>query len=267
MEDTVLWHQSERHIYVAGHRGFPSKYPENTLISFQAAIEAGVDMVELDIRMTSDKEMVVIHDAAVDRTCDGSGLVAEKTLKELKSLDAGIYMGEAFRGTRVPTFRETLEALQDHKMMLYNFELKEYPRDGNETRAYETADRVMELIEQFGLVERCVMNAFDATILEHIHKRWGRRARLHGYYPASFLHVTEKNCDPYAFLYCACPFEKQRVAVSYDWLWSRGVQPWAGAWVKTEDDVREAISYHTPLITCNDPAIILQFLRTMGRHP
>lgn len=262
-----MWHQSERYIYVAGHRGFPSKYPENTLLSFQAAIDSGVDMVELDIRMTSDKELVVIHDATVDRTCDGSGLVAEKTLKEMQSLDAGLYKGEAFRGTRIPTFEETLETLKDYKTMLYNFELKEYPRDGNETRAFETADRAMELIEQYGLLDRCVINAFDATILEYIHKRWGDGVRLHGYYPASFLHVTDKNSDPYEYLYCVCPFEKQRVAESYDWLWSHGVQPWAGAWVKTEEDVREAISYHSPLITCNDPENILKILRSLGRHP
>lgn len=262
-----MWDQSNQHIYVAGHRGYPDKYPENTLPSFQAAIDAGVDMVELDIRLTADRELVVIHDATLDRTSNGAGPVAEKTYRDIRAVDAGLHKGEAFAGTRIPTFEEALDAMKAYPALLFNFEIKEYPRDGNGPRAYETADRALRLIEAYGMDTRCVINIFDATLLEYIDKKYDGHYKLHGYYPANFLHVTDENRDPYAYLYCACPFDNPRTAASYDWLWARGVQPWAGAWVRDEAGVREAVGYGTPLITCNNPEAILAILRDMGRHP
>lgn len=259
-----MWTQSKDNVYVAGHRGYPDKYPENTLISYKAAIEAGVDMVEIDIRMTAEGELILLHDATVDRTTDGSGPVMEKTLEQMLALDAGLWKGEEFRRTRIPTFLEFLEMTQHHPQMLYNIEIKEYPRDGNEERAFRTADLVVAQLEQYGLTERCVINIFDATLLQYIHERYDGKHRLHGYYPPSFLHVTEKNQDPYTYLYCACPFSKGGEA--YDYLRSRGVQPWAGAWVKDAESLREALSYQTPLITCNDPETVLALLRNMGLH-
>ena len=87
------WTQSPKNIYVAAHRGWRTKYPENTMESFRAAEALGVDQLELDVRVTKDDELVVIHDPTVDRTTDGTGLVREKTLTELKALDAGIFKG------------------------------------------------------------------------------------------------------------------------------------------------------------------------------
>ena len=225
-----MWEQSAQHIYVAGHRGYPDKYPENTLPSFQGAIDAKVDMIELDIRMTADRELVVIHDMTVDRTTDGAGLVKEKTLREIKALDAGIKKAEAFAGIGIPTFEEALDAMKDIPGMLFNFEFKEYPKDGNERRALEAADRALKLIDSYGMSGRCVINAFDATLLQYIQDAYQGHYKLHGYYPAEHLHVTSQDRDPYTYLYCACPFNKPRTAEAYQWLWAHGVQPWAGAW-------------------------------------
>lgn len=79
--------------------------PENTVRSFVAAQQAGLDLIELDLHLSKDGALVVMHDAEVDRTTDGSGPIAEKTLEELRALDAG-------RGERVPVFEEVLEAVQ-----------------------------------------------------------------------------------------------------------------------------------------------------------
>jgi glycerophosphoryl diester phosphodiesterase len=79
--------------------------PENTLRSFAAAQRAGLDLIELDLHLSKDGALVVMHDAEVDRTTDGSGPIAEKTLAELRALDAG-------RGERVPVFEEVLEAVR-----------------------------------------------------------------------------------------------------------------------------------------------------------
>ncbi|MFF7731948.1 MULTISPECIES: glycerophosphodiester phosphodiesterase family protein [unclassified Streptomyces] len=88
-----------------GHRGVMGVEPENTLRSFVAAQEAGLDAIELDLHLSKDGALVVMHDTDVDRTTDGSGPIAEKTLAELRALDAG-------RGERVPVFEEVLEAVQ-----------------------------------------------------------------------------------------------------------------------------------------------------------
>ncbi|MFJ4468502.1 glycerophosphodiester phosphodiesterase [Streptomyces sp. NPDC089424] len=88
-----------------GHRGVMGVEPENTLRSFLAAQEAGLDAIELDLHLSKDGTLVVMHDTDVDRTTDGSGPVAEKTLAELRTLDAG-------RGERIPVFEEVLDAVR-----------------------------------------------------------------------------------------------------------------------------------------------------------
>ncbi|MGW2897710.1 glycerophosphodiester phosphodiesterase [Streptomyces sp. NPDC001212] len=88
-----------------GHRGVMGVEPENTLRSFVAAQQAGLDVVELDLHLSKDGALVVMHDDKVDRTTDGSGAIADKTLAELRSLDAG-------RGERIPVFEEVLDAVR-----------------------------------------------------------------------------------------------------------------------------------------------------------
>ncbi|MFJ2720421.1 glycerophosphodiester phosphodiesterase [Streptomyces sp. NPDC087437] len=88
-----------------GHRGVMGVEPENTLRSFVAAQQAGLDVIELDLHLSKDGALVVMHDDKVDRTTDGSGSIADKTLAELRSLDAG-------RGERIPLFEEVLDAVR-----------------------------------------------------------------------------------------------------------------------------------------------------------
>ncbi|MET9802031.1 glycerophosphodiester phosphodiesterase family protein [Streptomyces sp. NPDC006368] len=88
-----------------GHRGVMGVEPENTLRSFRRAESAGMDAIELDLHLSKDGALVVMHDAEVDRTTDGTGPIAEKTLAELRALDAGL-------GERVPVFEEVLDAVR-----------------------------------------------------------------------------------------------------------------------------------------------------------
>ncbi|WP_328429457.1 glycerophosphodiester phosphodiesterase [Streptomyces sp. NBC_00443] len=88
-----------------GHRGVMGVEPENTLRSFVAAQQAGLDVIELDLHLSKDGALVVMHDTDVDRTTDGTGAIADKTLAELRALDAG-------RGERVPVFEEVLDAVK-----------------------------------------------------------------------------------------------------------------------------------------------------------
>jgi glycerophosphoryl diester phosphodiesterase len=105
-------------IVVIAHRGEHLHHPENTLPAFQAAIDAGADFFELDVRTTSDGKLVLMHDQSVDRTTNGTGLVRNLTFAQIRSLDAGSKFSPAFAGTRVPTFDEAL-ALAHGKIGIY----------------------------------------------------------------------------------------------------------------------------------------------------
>lgn len=111
-----------------GHRGASARYPENTLASFRSAVEAGAGGIELDVRLTRDEKAVVMHDATVDRTTDGSGPVAARTLSEIRRLNAGGRDG--YRGhLLVPTLAEVLEEFPG---VAVNLEIKDADLPGAE---------------------------------------------------------------------------------------------------------------------------------------
>jgi len=91
------------------HRGASGHAPENTLAAFDKAVEMKADFFELDVQMSKDGHLVVIHDTTVDRTTDGTGRVKDLTLEELKRLDAGSWFGPEFAGERIPTLEEVLD--------------------------------------------------------------------------------------------------------------------------------------------------------------
>jgi glycerophosphoryl diester phosphodiesterase len=96
---------------IAAHRGASASNPENTLAAFREAIRLGVHQIELDVRVTEDGQLVVIHDASVDRTTNGRGRVSSLTLDEIRRLDAGSWKSRRFRGERVPTLVEALRIM------------------------------------------------------------------------------------------------------------------------------------------------------------
>jgi len=152
---------SDRSVLLVGHRGFPTKAPENTLASFRIAAEVPVDMVELDVHLSKDEQLIVIHDATLDRTTNGSGSVAEYTVQELKQFDAGSWFGEAFKAEPIPTLGEVVAALPE--TMLINIEIKpEAVRDGNNG----IQKRVGEFITELHLEHRIVVSSFHHGVLK-----------------------------------------------------------------------------------------------------
>lgn len=107
------------------HRGDPEHAPESTLPAFAAAVALGVDMIEFDVHRLADGALAVMHDATVDRCTDGSGALAEMTLAQVRSLDAGSWFASEFAGTRVPTMAEALAAIP--APVLLNIHLKTVP--------------------------------------------------------------------------------------------------------------------------------------------
>src|SRR5205814_5101727 len=142
---------------VIAHRGASGTHPENTLAAFRRAVELGADMIELDVQLTRDGEVVVFHDATLERTTDGAGAVSDRTLAEIRRLDAGAWFGPAFRGTRVPTLAEVLAAVG----LPVNVELKPVGDDGLEARA-------LAVVESAGALARVVFSSFDAGALERL---------------------------------------------------------------------------------------------------
>lgn len=263
------WTQNPNNIYVAGHRGWPAKYPENTMEGFRASLELGVDQIEFDVRVTKDNELVIIHDAAVDRTTDGTGLVCEKTLAELKALDAGIRKGEEFKGCRIPTLIEFMELVKDHPTVTLDVELKEYPVDGRAALAYDVCDRVLKIVDDYGFTDRVVINSWNAKLNEYVAEKYPNKYRQHVYFPKHRLGDCTK--DPYSYSYCCCMFSDEAGQCmasksEMEAMLAAGVQPWVGAGVKTEELVDEAIARGAYLITCNNPDEILQWLRKKGCH-
>ncbi|KHF27939.1 glycerophosphodiester phosphodiesterase [Anoxybacillus sp. EFIL] len=112
-------------MYIYAHRGFSGEYPENTMTAFQRAYELGVDGIELDVQMTKDGELVVIHDERIDRTTDGVGYVKDFSYRQLRLFDAGGWFHTRFVGERIPTLVEVFDWLSDQKRpIILNIELK-----------------------------------------------------------------------------------------------------------------------------------------------
>jgi glycerophosphoryl diester phosphodiesterase len=144
-----------------GHRGSPRSAPENTLASFQKAREEGADGVELDVQLSSDGQVVVIHDDAVDRTTNSQGAVKALSLEQLRQLDAGSWLDPRFVGERIPTLEEVCAwAAQD---MLLNIELKNM-----DIRGQGIEPRVAAIVRQFGLRERVIFSSFNPFSLRRI---------------------------------------------------------------------------------------------------
>jgi glycerophosphoryl diester phosphodiesterase len=151
--------------WLIAHRGFRAKYPENTLIAFKAALDAGCPMIELDVTLSRDRKLVVIHDATLDRTTNGRGAVNDYTLEELKQLDAGRWFHPGFAGQRLPELAEVLELVDGRAFI--DIEIK--------THAYEphhppdaAEKQIVKLVKQRKAQEIVLISSFDIHVLEQL---------------------------------------------------------------------------------------------------
>lgn len=136
------------------HRGFKGKYPENTMLAFQKAIEAGADGIEFDVHLSKDGELVIIHDETLERTTDGQSLVCEKTLEQLQKLNAS-KLYPAYEIQRIPTLREYFEFAKD-KEIITNIELK------NSIIDYKgIEEKVYALIKEYAIGEKIIISSFN----------------------------------------------------------------------------------------------------------
>ena len=142
--------------------------PENTIAAFEKAIEIGVDVVEIDVHLTADNQVVVIHDRAVDRTTDGSGPVDTMTLSEIRELSAGSWFGSEFASERIPTLEEVLELVGSRALLLI------------EAKTEEAADKAVAIIRAKRAQSRVVMQSFLGPAVRTVN-------RLDNRIPTAFL--------------------------------------------------------------------------------
>lgn len=160
------------------HRGYSGRYPENTMLAFEKAVETCADGIELDVHLTRDGEVVVFHDERLDRITDGVGFLKDFTLKELKKLDAsGIYRGKV-RPQRIPTLREYFDLVAPTGMKT-NIEFKtslfEYP--GLE-------EKVWRIVLEYGQEDRVLFSSFHGQTLLRLKK-------LAPQVPCGYLHQNK----------------------------------------------------------------------------
>ena len=150
--------------HVSAHRGASSKAPENTLAALDAAWRDGATLAEIDVRLSRDGHVVLMHDRVVDRTTTGRGPVEAMTLEEIRALDAGGWFADAFRGERVPTLREVVAWSRGKLVLLV--ELKNYP-----FREVPLVERTVELIDETASADYVVPAGFDHVVLRDIKRR------------------------------------------------------------------------------------------------
>ncbi|WP_107948362.1 glycerophosphodiester phosphodiesterase [Lysinibacillus parviboronicapiens] len=140
---------------IFAHRGVSSHYPENTGAAFYAASKLAITGIELDVHLTADREVVVIHDEAIDRTSNGTGYVKDYTLQQLRAFDFGSWFSDDFVGEKIPRLGEVLElfAGTHHRI---NIELKTdvFPYDGIEAL-------VLKEIATYQMTERVIISSFN----------------------------------------------------------------------------------------------------------
>ena len=138
------------------HRGFSGEYPENTMLAFRKAIEAGAQGIELDVHFTKDKEVVIIHDETIDRTTDGKGEVESFAYDELCRFNAYVRFEGKYDFQKIPTLREYFELVKPVDGFLTNIELK---TGINEYPGIEKA--ILKIIDEFGLRDRIIISSFN----------------------------------------------------------------------------------------------------------
>jgi len=157
-----------RFLEVHAHRGGAGLAPENTLAAFRKALELGVDALEMDLHVTRDGVVVVIHDETLDRTTDGRGDVGDLSLEGVKRSDAGGKFAPAFRGERVPSLREVIDLVKTsgNGRVRLDLELK-YHQD-RPGRPEDFEERVLEILRETGFAERVNVISFHHPSLTKV---------------------------------------------------------------------------------------------------
>ena len=235
---------------IFAHRGASAHAPENTLAAFELALAQNADAIELDVKLSADGHVVVIHDPTVDRTTGSKGRVKDLSLAELRSLEAGRFFSEQYRGEKIPTLEEVFEAVG--KRIFINVELTNYdtPRD-------QLVETVCMLVKKFGLQNHVMFSSFLASNLSKARAYLPEVPRgllalngLLGAWARSFGFAFGKYHALHPYLKDVTPEQVQRVH-----RLQRRVHVWT---VNLAEDMRRLFHWGVDAIFTDDPQLALQ---------
>lgn len=238
-------------IIVEGHRGYCAKYPENTLISYEAAINLGVDAIEFDVWLSSDKVPVLSHDGNIMRTCGVKRHLRDMSLSEIKRLEPAYtekfgdkYVG---MGITVPTLEELLKLCKEKRpSLILGVEIKEYTE--------ENVDLTVALLKEYGFFDSCYFYAFNGRIIKYIKTRYNGRTM--GYPDFQMSEFSEDTYDYYDEIGLGLNIVRSEV---FDIYKAKGL-PIHAYCADNENDVSLCISKGASLITANDPVPLMRVL-------
>lgn len=145
------------------HRGGSKLAPENTIAAFKNAIKIGVDMIEIDVHLSKDGEIIVIHDGSVDKTTNGKGEIKDLTLAEIKKLDAGSWFSDKYVNEKVSTLSEVLQAIDGKAKLLIEI------KDGDE-KYPGLEKKIVEAIKEQNALNWVVVQSFNKNSILRIKK-------------------------------------------------------------------------------------------------
>ena len=241
------WLESTRCLVIA-HRGASAAAPENTLAAFRLAADLGADGIELDVRGTADGQLVVLHDASVNRTTDGAGRVAALTLDQLRRVDAGKKFGPSFRGERIPLLSQVFEVVAGR--LLVDVEIK--------AAGVEAA--LLDLIRRMSMADSVLISSFDSKVV-------GRMRDMAPEIPVGLLHSA---ADPNAAVALrAAAYLPEVVTLTADVVavcrrHGMRVITWT---VGTEREARDALQLGVDGIIADDPTLVRRILTQRKASP
>ncbi|OPL17115.1 MAG: hypothetical protein AVO38_05800 [delta proteobacterium ML8_D] len=222
---------------IMGHRGAAAIEPENTLLSIERAIDLGIDAVEIDVHLSKDKELVVIHDATLDRTTNGRGPVSGFTVQEIKLLDAG-------KGESIPTLQEVVNLI-DRRVLLV-IELKEEGTEGP----------VVDLIRRNNLFDKtCVISFLHRLVktVKDTDSRINTGVLLVGS-PVDACIATHASADNLVMKYSFVDRELVKTAHSQGvkvFIWN----------IDDQDLIRPYVDMGVDAIGTNDPRVLINYFK------
>lgn len=234
---------------VFAHRGASEKAPENTLAAFEMAAQMGADGIELDVHLSKDGRLMVLHDDTVDRTSNGTGTVHDMSFDELRTLDAS--MGkQGFSGAQIPTLDEVYELITKTNMSV-NVELKENSYENG----FIVIPKVLALTEQYGLTDKVFYSSFNHYMLREL-KQAAPSVQTAVLYDAAMVDVweyTQKVPANAIHPYFRVLQDAQLVPQCH----ARGIQvrPWT---VDSEEDLQQMFASGVDAVITNRPNFALQ---------
>jgi glycerophosphoryl diester phosphodiesterase len=234
---------------IIAHRGAMGEAPENTLGAFKLALEQGANAFELDIHLSADGEIIVIHDYTVNRTTNGTGAIDRLTVAQLKQFDAGSWFHEKYKGEQIPLLSEVFDLVPQD--FIINIEIKDHG-------GHKLEPKLIELLKRTGRMESVVISSFDHKCLHHL-KQLSRDLQVGLLYNSDFVSHLQVAQAAQMPVYSIHPYFKAISKKDIRELSENGFQVYAWT-VNSVEDMTSMLESGVQGIITNFPARLKQLL-------